>query len=538
LSKFIFITGGVVSGLGKGILTASIGALVKARGLSATMLKFDPYLNVDAGTMSPYQHGEVFVLNDGAETDLDLGHYERFIDEDLTRLSNVTSGKIYSSVITRERRGEYLGATVQMIPHVTDEIKQTIRLLADESTAEVLVIEIGGTVGDIEGLPFLEAIRQFRRDYPPQDVLYIHTTLVPFLDPSGEQKTKPTQHSVRELRGIGIQPDVIVCRSNLPISGKMRNKVALFCDVQPNEVISLPDLESIYRVPIFLEQEGLAPILDRFIGKHRKTDLSKWERLDRILESIRPTVQIGLVGKYVGMRDTYISVTEAIKHAGFEVGVEPHVKWIDAEKFEKAGTEKTLNTLDGIIVPGGFDNRGVEGKILAIRYAREQQMPFLGLCLGMQCAVIEFARNVCGLQRANSTEFDTKTPDPVIYLLPNQRRRKEKGGTMRLGAFPCRLKIGSKAHQAYGLDVVQERHRHRYELNNRYRMMFEKAGLIVSGNYEEKNLAEVMEITDHPWFVGSQFHPELTSRPGKANPLFRQFVDACSRRAEAKWKSS
>lgn len=537
MTKFIFITGGVVSGLGKGILAASTGALVKARGKRVSMLKFDPYFNIDAGTMSPYQHGEVFVLKDGTETDLDLGHYERFLDQDLTGLSNVTSGQIYSSVISKERKGEYLGATVQMIPHVTNEIKNAIYRLAEQSKADVLVVEIGGTVGDIEGLPFLEAIRQVRLDLKGEGAFYIHTTLVPFLETSGEQKTKPTQHSVRELRSIGIQPDVIVCRSKTPMTRAMRDKVALFCDVGIEGVISLPDLDSIYRVPLFLEEAGFGHILSEFLGYKGEPDLRKWEELSLILSEQKPVLKIGIVGKYVGMKDTYISVIEALKHAALENRADLKIQWIAADKLDEEENFRSLLELDGVIVPGGFDRRGVEGKISAIKIVRENNIPFLGLCLGMQCAVIEFARNVCGLKGANSTEFDPDTPYPVIDLMKGQREIRKKGGTMRLGAYPCRVTPGSKAREAYGLDLVWERHRHRYEVNNDYLDLLGKNGLIVSGTYVKQGLAEIIELPDHPWFVGSQFHPEFTSRPGKPNPLFNFFVKACKRRANENWKN-
>jgi CTP synthase len=531
MAKFIFITGGVVSGLGKGILAASTGALVKARGKKVSMLKFDPYFNIDAGTMSPYQHGEVFVLKDGAETDLDLGHYERFLDQDLTGLSNVTSGQIYSKVISKERRGEYLGATVQMIPHVTNEIKNAIYRLAEQSQADVLVMEIGGTVGDIEGLPFLEAIRQIRLDLKGKDAFYIHTTLVPFLETSGEQKTKPTQHSVRELRSIGIQPDIIVCRSKTPLTRSMREKIALFCDVKVEGVISLPDLDSIYKAPLFLEESGFGPILSEFIGSSGEPDLRKWKELSLIVDEQKTPLKIGIVGKYVGMKDTYISVIEALKHAGMENRADLQIKWIPADKLEEEENLYALSGLDGIIVPGGFDRRGVEGKINAIKFVRENRIPFLGLCLGMQCAVIEFARNVCGLKGANSTEFDPETSFPVIDLMRSQKAIRKKGGTMRLGAYPCKISPGTKAGEAYGRDLVWERHRHRYELNNDYLEILEKNGLRVTGTYPKQGLVEIIEIPDHPWFVGTQFHPEFTSRPGKPNPLFNFFIKACKRRA-------
>ncbi len=543
MSKLIFITGGVVSGIGKGILAASIGALIKGRGYRVSMIKFDPYLNVDAGTMSPYQHGEVFVLKDGAETDLDLGHYERFIDEDLDQLANVTSGRIYSAVIAKERRGEYLGATVQLIPHVTNEIIDAVKVALKRSKADVLVVEIGGTVGDIEGLPFLEALRQLRRGFPAEDLLYVHTTLVPFLETSQEAKTKPTQHSVAELRSIGIQPNVIVCRSRQAISHKLREKVALFCDVDQEQVISLPDLNSIYQVPLYLQREGFSAILDRFLGEKRDADLAKWERLEHILENPHPQLRIGIVGKYVGMRDTYISVNEALTHASLEEELNLKLVWVPSEELTSGRVREgkdlsgVLGEVDGIVVPGGFDLRGVEGKVAAVEYARCQGIPYFGLCLGLQCAVIEFARHVCGLEAANSTEFDPLTPYPVIDLLAGQRGVEAKGGTMRLGAYPCSLKEGSEARRAYEQGIVWERHRHRYELNNKYLHLLERGGLVVSGRYKELGLAEIIELPGHPWFLGTQFHPELTSRPGKPNPLFREFIRACARRASFRWKN-
>ncbi|MEI6509682.1 MAG: CTP synthase [bacterium] len=543
MSKLIFVTGGVVSGIGKGILAASIGALIKGRGRLTSMVKCDPYLNVDAGTMSPYQHGEVFVLKDGAETDLDLGHYERFIDEDLEQSANVTSGRIYSAVIAKERRGEYLGATVQLIPHVTNEIKNAILDALKRSKAEVLVVEIGGTVGDIEGLPFLEAIRQLRRSFSPEDLLYVHTTLVPFLETTQEAKTKPTQHSVAELRSIGIQPNVVVCRSRRAISRSLREKVALFCDVDQEQVISLPDLNSIYLVPLYLQREGFSAILDRFLGENHAADLAKWERLERILERPHPQLRVGVVGKYVGMGDTYISVNEALKHASLEEELDLQLVWVSSEKLTSGQVREgqdlsgILGDLDGIVVPGGFDSRGVEGKIRAVEYARCQGIPYFGLCLGLQCAIIEFARHICGLEGANSTECDPLTPYPVIDLLAEQRGLADKGGTMRLGAYPCLVKEGSEAWRAYGQAIVWERHRHRYELNNAYLQILERNGLVVSGRNEELGLAEIVELPEHPWFLGTQFHPELTSRPGKPNPLFHQFIRACARRARLRWKN-
>lgn len=532
MAKFIFITGGVVSGLGKGITAASLGRLIKSRGYKVTAVKFDPYLNVDPGTMNPLQHGEVFVTDDGAECDLDLGHYERFMDVSLGKGNNVTTGKVYSSVIAKERRGDYLGGTVQVIPHITNEIKANISRVADESQADVVLIEIGGTVGDIESLPFLEAIRQFRHDVPHRDdVLYVHVTLVPFIDAAGEMKTKPTQHSVRELRGIGIQPDVIVCRTERPLPKEMREKIALFCDVDHEAVIQNLDLDSLYRVPLVMEEEGLARIAIQRLGlKDRDPDLSEWRTL--VERAIRPAreVTIALVGKYVALEDAYLSVVESLNHAGIFNDARVHIRWIDSERLENGDAlhnlPEYLGDVDGVLVPGGFGYRGIEGKINAIRYARENNIPFFGICLGMQCAVIEAARNLLRIPKANSTEFIPDVAEPVIDLMAQQKEIVNLGGTMRLGAYECRLKPGSRAHQAYGQDVIHERHRHRWEVNNAYVARLEAVGLKPVGIWQEGNLVEVVEIENHPWFVGVQYHPEFKSRPNRPQPLFREFIRA------------
>lgn len=526
MTKFVFVTGGVVSGLGKGITAASLGRLFKARGYSVSVLKFDPYVNVDAGTMSPLQHGEVFVTDDGAETDLDLGHYERFIDVSLTKLSNVTTGKIYNSVIQKERKGEFLGATVQVIPHVTNEIKERIMRVARESGADVVITEVGGTVGDIESLPFLEAIRQFKNDVGREDVLYVHVTLVPYLHSSGEQKTKPTQHSVRELRSIGIQPDIIVCRSERPISREMREKIALFCDVEPEAVIQNVDASTIYEVPLMLENEGLGRIAAKKLGlEDRQPDLREWEELVRRVKNPSRRCTVALVGKYVGLHDAYLSVVEALCHAGIANDAKVEIEWVHSVDLEKEDPAERLACADGILVPGAFGYRGIEGKIRAVTYARTHGVPFFGLCMGMQCAVIEFARNVLGLKGANSTEFED-TPHPVIDLMPEQKDIENMGGTMRLGLYPCKLTPGSLAHGAYGQDMVYERHRHRFEFNNAYRDMFIRAGLIPTGIWPAGELVEIVELQGHPWFVGVQFHPEFKSRPNRPHPLFRDFIRA------------
>lgn len=532
MAKFIFITGGVVSGLGKGITAASLGRLIKSRGYRVTALKFDPYLNVDPGTMSPIQHGEVFVTEDGGECDLDVGHYERFMDVNLGKGNNVTTGKIYSSVIAKERRGDYLGGTVQVIPHITNEIKSHIRRVAEDSDADVILVEIGGTVGDIEGQPFLEAIRQFKNEVPRRDdTLFIHVTLVPYIDASGELKTKPTQHSVRELRSIGIQPDVIVCRSDREIPKDLREKIALFCDVPPEAVIPNQDLGSLYEVPLAMEREGLAEIVCRQLGLDPRTpDLTEWEALVQRAKHPEREVEIALVGKYVALEDAYLSVVESLNHAGIHNNARVRIHWIDSERLENGVTEETLQAClgkaDGILVPGGFGYRGVEGKINAVRYAREKGVPFFGICMGMQSAVIEAARHLLGLSKANSTEFVTDCKEPVIDMMAQQKQVTDLGGTMRLGAFPCKLKPGSLAHAAYGTDVVHERHRHRFEVNNAYLERLESVGLKATGVWPGGNLVEVMEMEGHPWFVGVQFHPEFKSRPNRPHPLFRDFIRA------------
>ena len=608
VAKYVFVTGGVVSALGKGITAASLGRLLEVRGLRVAVLKADPYLNVDPGTMSPLQHGEVFVTDDGAETDLDLGHYERFMDVSLGRVNNVTTGQIYADIIARERKGEYLGSTVQVIPHVTNAIKERIRLVADTSGADVVIAEIGGTVGDIEGLPYLEAIRQLRTDVGRDDVMYIHVTLVPFIEAAGELKTKPTQHSVKELRSIGIQPDVIVCRAPVPLSREMKDKIALFCDTDPDAVIQNVDAETIYEVPLLLEAEGLADIVVRRLGLTRRVtrpDLGEWRALVERAKNPSGTVKVAVVGKYVALHDAYLSVVEALTHAGIANNVAVEIVWVDSETLEEevplaelAGPSQRgprphrpggsapgsrpgsgrpevgrsngaggdleavegtavgfllglssrerrryrpltgrasslLGDVDGVIVPGGFGYRGVEGKIEAIRHVRENRVPYLGLCLGMQLAVVEFARNVCGLVEASSSEFVPDTPDPVIDLMPEQKNIAGLGGTMRLGSYPCVLQPGTLAARAYGEELIHERHRHRFEFNNDYRERLSRAGLVLSGLSPDGRLVEIIEVEGHPWFVGTQFHPEFKSRPNRPHPLFRDFVAAAlARRRE------
>lgn len=530
--KFVFVTGGVASSLGKGITAASLGRLLKARGLKVALQKIDPYLNVDAGTMNPYQHGEVFVTEDGAETDLDLGHYERFVDINLTRKSNVTTGQIYGAVIEKERRGEYLGQTVQVIPHITDEIKRRIREVADEWDADVTIVEIGGTVGDIEGLPFLEAARQFKLDVGAEHVLYLHVTLIPTVA-GGELKTKPTQHSVRELRSIGIQPDGLVCRTPLPLTDEMRRKIALFCDTPIDAIFEAVDTDFIYEVPLLLEEQGIARwVMQRLGLSDGSPDLNDWRELVRRGRNPLNEVTIAMVGKYVQLRDAYLSVVEALKHGWFANQVRVRIQWVDAEQLSEETAPSLLNGVDGIVVPGGFGYRGIEGKIVAIKYARENGIPFLGLCLGLQCAVIEFARNVCGLKGANSTEFDEETRYPVIALMDEQRRVVQKGGTMRLGAYPCFLKPGTKIAEIYGTQLVYERHRHRYEVNPRYHETLEKHGLTLCGISPDGKLVEAIELTDHPFFVATQFHPEFKSRPNRPHPLFAAFIAAALRQKE------
>ena len=533
MARFVFVTGGVVSSLGKGITAASIGTILKARGLTVVMQKLDPYLNVDPGTMSPYQHGEVFVTDDGAETDLDLGHYERFVDISLSKASNVTTGKIYASVIAKERRGDYLGATVQVIPHITNEIKERVRRVAEETAPrpDVVIVEVGGTVGDIESLPFLEAIRQLKNDVGRRNVCYVHLTLVPFINASEEFKSKPTQHSVNTLRSIGIQPDVIVARSEQPIHQGLKGKIALFGDVETRAVINVPDVRTIYRVPLLLEEAGLGDfIVEQLDITARPPDLVQWSELVARMDAPRPSVRVAVVGKYVQMPDAYMSVIEALRHAAVHHGVEVQLSWVNAEDLEGEVVGE-LDGVDGIVVPGGFGHRGIEGKLAASRHARHHRVPYLGLCLGMQCAVIDFAREVLGSEDANSTEFNAFTANPVIDLLPEQRDIEDKGGTMRLGVYPCRLVPGSRAAAAYGEAVVYERHRHRFEFNNLYREPLQQAGMLVSGVSPNGRLVEIVELRDHPFFVASQFHPEFRSRPSVPHPLFRDFVGAVCVRA-------
>jgi CTP synthase len=533
--KFIFVTGGVASGLGKGITSASLGRLFKSRGLKVAVQKLDPYINVDPGTMNPFEHGEVFVLDDGAETDLDLGHYERFIDIDLHRGSNHTTGAIYSAVIAKERRGDYLGKTVQVIPHITDEIKERVRSLAETEAADMVLVEIGGTVGDIESLPFLEAIRQLRNEIGRDNCAFVHVSLMPFIGPSGELKTKPTQHSVKELRALGIQPDAIVCRSDRPIGRNLKEKISLLCDVPISGVISAPDAPSIYEVPLVLHKEGLDTELARHLGIDAEPDLSEWDALVGRLHAATEPITIAVVGKYVNMRDAYLSVMEALYHGGFHHGADVQIRWVASDDLGGNATEEALRGVDGILIPGGFGIRGVEGKVAAVRYARERKVPFLGICLGLQCAVIEFARHVCGLEGANSSEFDPASPHAVIDLLPEQKNVTDLGGSMRLGAQPCHLVPGTLAAKAYGEEVVYERHRHRWEVNPAYHQTLEHAGLVLSGNSHNGRLTEIIELPDHPFFVAGQFHPELRSRPTRPHPLFRDFVGAAQayRRAQA-----
>ncbi|MFP4077933.1 MAG: CTP synthase [Candidatus Izemoplasmataceae bacterium] len=529
--KYIFVTGGVVSSLGKGITASSLGRLLKNRGFKVFMQKFDPYLNVDPGTMSPYQHGEVFVTEDGAETDLDLGHYERFIDENLNCFANVTTGQIYKEVIEKERRGDYLGATIQVIPHVTDLIKEKIILGSKTSDADIVITEIGGTVGDIESLPFIEAIRQMRRDLGVKNTLFIHNTLVPYLEAAEEMKTKPTQHSVKELREQGIAPDLIVLRTTRPITEDMREKVALFCDVDSKEVIEARDQDIIYEVVNALKDQGMDwLVLDHFALAAPKPDMGEWNELIRKVRSLKHTVDIGLIGKYVALKDAYISVLEAVKHAGYALDCKVNVHPINSETLEDDGDIDRIGSLDGIIVPGGFGKRGTEGKMNAIRIAREKRIPFLGLCYGMQLATIEFARNVCGLDAASSTEIDPDTPVPLFALLKDQKEDMDLGGTLRLGAYPCHLKEGSLAASLYKKDDVLERHRHRYEFNNEYMETLKDKGMVFSGIYPAQGLVEIVELGDHPYFIGSQFHPEFKSRPERPHPLFKGLIQAAFER--------
>lgn len=536
-TKFIFVTGGVLSSLGKGLTAASVGALLECRGLTVTLQKLDPYINVDPGTMNPFQHGEVFVLDDGAETDLDLGHYERYTSARLSRRNNLTTGQIYYSVITKERRGDYLGATVQVIPHITDEIKRNILSISDD--ADVAIIEVGGTVGDIESLPFLEAIRQLKSDLGRTNTLYLHVTLVPYIKTSGELKTKPTQHSVMKLREIGIQPDILICRTDQNLPPELKAKIALFCNVEKECVITAVDVESIYEVPLNFHREGLDDQIVRLLNIWtRAPRLEKWEEIAHIIRNPRGSVTIGIVGKYVNLRDSYKSLHEALIHGGIANHCRVNLSYIDSESVQREGPGKFLSNLDGILVPGGFGDRGIEGKIAAAQYAREHQIPYLGICLGMQLAVVEFSRNVCGLEKANSREFDPLTPHPVIDLLPEQKSITQKGGTMRLGAYPTVLQEGSLAHQAYQETEISERHRHRYEVNNAYRELLRDKGIVFSGLSPDGQLVEICELKNHPWFLGCQFHPELKSRPHNPHPLFREFVHAALREKRKKRRKS
>lgn len=531
-TKYIFVTGGVVSSLGKGITAASLGRLLKSRGYRVTIQKFDPYINIDPGTMSPYQHGEVFVTDDGAETDLDLGHYERFIDINLSKNSNTTTGKIYQSVINKERRGDYLGGTVQVIPHITNEIKERVFRVGQQDNADFVITEIGGTVGDIESLPFLEAIRQVKKDVGKNDVLYIHVTLVPYISAAGELKTKPTQHSVKELRSIGISPDIIVCRSEKPISKEMREKMAMFCDVDPDAVIQNLTARSIYEVPMLMEEQGLDTIVLRKLEMEDKPkDMQGWhDMVARILKKYDKKVTIAVVGKYVALQDAYISITESLRHAAVANEAELDIHWVNAEEIEADDTDmaKVMAGVDGILVPGGFGNRGIEGKIKAIQYAREHKIPFFGICLGMQCAVIEFARHVCGMADANSSEFNPNSTHPVIDLMPEQLDVEDLGGTMRLGLYPCKVYPDTLTSKAYNAELIYERHRHRYEFNNAFREKIVDKGLVLGGTLPNGRLVEIVELpeSEHPWFLGAQFHPEFKSRPTNPHPLFREFVGA------------
>ena len=531
-TKYIFVTGGVVSSLGKGITAASLGRLLKSRGYRVTIQKFDPYINIDPGTMSPYQHGEVFVTDDGAETDLDLGHYERFIDINLSKNSNTTTGKIYQSVINKERRGDYLGGTVQVIPHITNEIKERVFRVGQQDNADFVITEIGGTVGDIESLPFLEAIRQVKKDVGKNDVLYIHVTLVPYISAAGELKTKPTQHSVKELRSIGISPEIIVCRSEKPISKEMREKMAMFCDVDPEAVIQNLTARSIYEVPMLMEKQGLDTIVLRKLEMEDKPkDMQGWhDMVARILKKYDKKVTIAVVGKYVALQDAYISITESLRHAAVANEAELDIHWVNAEEIEADDTDmaKVMAGVDGILVPGGFGNRGIEGKIKAIQYAREHKIPFFGICLGMQCAVIEFARHVCGMADANSSEFNPNSTHPVIDLMPEQIDVEDLGGTMRLGLYPCKVYPDTLTSKAYNAELIYERHRHRYEFNNAFREKIVGKGLVLGGTLPNGRLVEIVELpeSEHPWFLGAQFHPEFKSRPTNPHPLFREFVGA------------
>ncbi|MBI5057348.1 MAG: CTP synthase [Nitrospirae bacterium] len=548
MAKYIFVTGGVLSSLGKGIAASAVGALLEARGLRVTIQKLDPYINVDPGTLSPFQHGEVFVTDDGAETDLDLGHYERFTSTRMSQKNNFTTGKIYYNVILKERRGDYLGDTVQVVPHITDEIKNAIKAVSDNY--DIVIVEIGGTIGDIESLPFLEAIRQFRYDVGRENVAYMHLTLVPYISTAGELKSKPTQHSVRELRAIGIQPDVLVCRTDRPLSQSVKKKIALHCNLDIEAVIAAIDVESLYEVPVVLHEEGIDRlIVNRLSLDTKEPDLTKWENVIRKVKNPVDTVTIGLVGKYVGLKDSYKSLVEALLHGGIANNVSVDIQWIDAQDIEKSGADRFLADVDGILIPGGFGERGIEGKIEAVKFARTKKIPFLGICLGMQCAVIEYSRNVCNMEGANSTEFDKAAPYPVIYLIEEwydfrnqviQRRdiNSDKGGTMRLGEYPCVLEEDSLAFKAYGEKEIHERHRHRYEFNNKYKETLEQKGLKISGMSPDKQLVEIVEIKDHPWFFGCQFHPEFKSRPLKPHPVFKAFIGAAYREKKLLFQNS
>jgi len=526
-TRYVFITGGVVSSLGKGITAASLGRILKNRGMRVAVIKLDPYINVDPGTMSPFQHGEVFVTEDGAETDLDLGHYERFIDENTSSLSNATAGAIYDSVIRRERRGEYLGSTVQVIPHITDEIKRRVLRVSEAEAVDIVLVEIGGTVGDIESLPFLESIRQLRNQVGKDNVCYVHCTLVPMIEAAGELKTKPTQHSVNELRRIGITPDIVVCRASHPITRDLKDKIALFADLEPSRILACEDASNIYRVALALHDQGFDDlVLEGFGITAPAADMSEWEALADRVDALTGEVRIAIVGKYIQLQDAYLSVVEALKHGAIHHGAVLKLVWLDAEAVLRGEAREELASVDGVLIPGGFGGRGVEGKIAATRFAREHQVPFLGVCLGMQIAVAEFARDVAGMPGANSTEFDPETPAPIVDLLPEQKDVRDMGGTMRLGAEPITLKAGTKAFAAYGEETIYERHRHRYEVSNLLRPQLEEHGLIVSGTFASKDLVEIIELPNHPWFVASQFHPEFKSRPTRPAPLFRDFVGA------------
>lgn len=527
-TKYIFITGGVLSSLGKGICAASLGRLLKSRGYTITIQKLDPYINIDPGTMNPMQHGEVFVTDDGGETDLDLGHYERFIDENLSKYNNFTTGKIYQNVIDNERRGDYLGSTVQVIPHITDEIKSSIRKTLKRRITDIIITEIGGTVGDIESLPFLEAIRQFKKDTGKENVIYIHVTYIPYLKTTDELKSKPTQHSVKELRSIGIQPDIIICRSEIELDDGLKAKISLFCDIDMEDIIEALDADNLYEIPLKLQKENLdIRVLEKLKLKSGRSNLNSWKKLVERIHGLDGTVKIGIIGKYTELKDAYISIVESLNHGGYYHGKIIEPVWVNSQSLGKSSDNKNiLDGIDGILVPYGFGHRGINGKINAIKYARENDVPFFGICMGLQCAVIEFAENVLKIEDANSSEFDPDSKNPIIDLMAEQKDLKVKGGTMRLGSYKCRLKKGSRAHYAYGCLNIEERHRHRFELNNDYRDMLEKAGMGITGINPDKNLAEIVEIDDHPWFVAVQFHPEFKSRPDKPHPLFRDFIEA------------